>query len=211
MSTHNVLDAAVRGEAFVEPLTTDQYHRLIETGVLIEGAAIELIDGILVRKDRRDSDKDSIMTVGPGHGGVCQRIAKLLDRLVEPLGHHARCQQPVYLPPQHEPEPDAAVVRGDIWAYDSKHPGTGDVAIVVEVAKSSLTYDRGTKLEVYAKAGIPQYWIVNLRDRCVEVYTQPDSFAAAYVTREDFKPGETITFDVDDQTLSLDVDAIFPA
>ena len=210
MSTHGILDAAVRGEAFVEPLTTEQYHRLIETVVLAEGVPIELIDGILVRKDRRDSDKDSIMTVGPEHGGVCQRIARLLDRLVEPLGHHARCQQPIHLPPQHEPEPDATVVRGDICAYDAEHPGVRDVVLVVEVADSSLTYDRGRKLEVYATAELPEYWIINLSERWVEVYSQPESATATYASRRDFKAGQTIEFAIEGKTLSLDVDAIFP-
>lgn len=211
MTSISVLDDAVRGHAFVEPFTTEQYHRMIETGLLMEGAPIELIDGILVRKDRRDSAEDSIMTVGPGHGGVCQRIALLLNSLVMPFGHHARCQQPIHLPPSHEPEPDASVVRGNLWAYDQDHPGAGDLFLVVEVADSSLSHDRGTKLRVYATAGIGQYWIVNLNDRCVEVHTQPDVEAAGYLSQQVFEPGQTISFDIDAQSLELEVNAILPA
>ncbi len=211
MSTISVFDAAVRGEAFPEPLTTDQYHRMIETGVLVEGAPIELIDGILVRKDRRDSAQDSIMTVGPGHGGVVQRIALMLTGLVASLDHHARCQQPIHLPPRHEPEPAAAVVQGDLWSYDEEHPGPDDVLLVVEVADSSLSYDRGRKLQVYASAGIAQYWIVNLNHRCVEVYTQPCSETAGYQSKQVFEPGQAVAFDVDGQTLELQVNAILPS
>ena len=207
----SLLDQAVRGEAFPEPLTTDQYHRMIEAGILVEGAPIELIDGLLVRKDRRSSEKDSIMTVGPDHVSVVQLLQRLLDRLVEPSGHHSRCQQPIHIPPRHEPEPDVAVARGPIQSYGQTHPEPRDIFLVVEVAESSLRYDRDTKQRVYASAAIPQYWIVNLIDRCVEVYTEPDESTAAYSSRQDFTTGQTVELDVEGQALSLDVDAIFPA
>jgi len=211
MSSISVLDAAVRGEAFPEPLTTEQYHRMIDTGVLVEGAPIELIDGIPIRKDRRDSSEDSIMTVGPGHRVAVQRVTRILDQLVEELGHHACSQQPVHIPPHHEPEPDASVVRGDVGDYEEHHPGPGDLFLVVEVADSSLSYDRGRKLQVYASAGIAQYWIVNLNDRCIEVYTQPSPEPAGYQSKQVFEPGQAVAFDVDGQTLELDVNSILPS
>lgn len=187
--SNSLLDHALRGEAFPEPLTTSQYHRMIETGVYPEGAPIELIDGIPVRKDRRDSGEDSIQTVGSGHRGAVQRITRLLDRLVEQPGHHVCGQQPVHIPPHHEPEPDVSVVRGDVGAYDKAHPRPGDLYLVVEVADSSLSYDRGTKLQVYAAADIAEYWIVNLNERCIEVYTQPIAEPASYQSRQVFEPG----------------------
>ena len=211
MTSISVLDAAVRGEAFVEPLTTEQYHRMIESGVLLEGAPIELIDGIPVRKDRRDSAKDSIMTVGPGHRGAVQRVILQLMRLIGDSEQHVWGQQPVHIPPHHEPEPDVSVVRGKVESYDDHHPGPGDLILVVEVADSSLSYDRGTKLKVYAAAGIPQYWIVNLNERCVEVHTEPDAEAASYQTRHVFEPGQTVAFDVAGQTLEVDVNSILPS
>jgi Uma2 family endonuclease len=72
-----------------------------------------------------------------------------------------------------EPEPDLAIVRGPATRYVARHPGPLDVALVIEVADSSLQYDRGVKAELYARGGIPAYWIVNLVDSCVEVMTDP--------------------------------------
>lgn len=208
MSTINVLDAAARGEAFVELFTTDQYHLMIETGLLKEGAPIELIDGILVRKDRRDSAQDSIMTVGPRHSEVVSDLVALLLQHVAGTACQVRSQQPIHLPPSHEPEPDVFVTNRRI---SGRHPEVNDLVLVVEVAESSLSYDRGTKLQVYSTAGIAQYWIVDLRNRCLEVYTQPDAESAGYQTRQVFEPGQTVSFDVDGQTLELDVNAILPA
>lgn len=205
-----ILEHAVDGTAFVEPLSTDQYHRMIETGILIEGAPIELIDGILVRKDRRDSSEASLVTVGTRHSGVITRLQRLLDRLVEPLGHHVCSQQPIHIPPQHEPEPDVAVVRGSLAAYDNQHPEPEDVLLVVEVADSSLKNDQETKLRVFALAGIGEYWIVNLKDACVEVYTGPTS-DGVYQSRRVFQSGQAVPLEIDQQVFDIDVKAILPA
>jgi Uma2 family endonuclease len=213
MTSMSLLDHAVRGEAFPEPLTTEQYHRMIETGVLMEGTPIELIDGILVRKDRRDSAEDSITTVGPGH---CSALTQLMTLLISATGGvncHVRCQQPIHVPPRHEPEPDHAVVRGGVCDYNEGHPEPEHVLLLVEVSDSSLSYDRGEKLRVYAAAEISQYWIVNLSDRCIEVYTQPSASAepASYQSKQVFERGQSVSFDVDGQTLELDVNAVLPA
>jgi Uma2 family endonuclease len=204
----SLLDQAVRGEAFPEPLTTDQYHRMIEAGILVEGTPIELIDGILVRKDRRDSGQDSIMTVGPDHSDVVSELYLLLTQLLSELECFVRSQQPVHIPPSHEPEPDVSLLRKKVTG---RHPGAEDLLLVVEVADSSLRYDRETKLPIYASAGIPEYWIVNLADRCVEVYTQADKSSAAYASRQDFTSGQAIELEVEGQIMSLNVDLIFPA
>jgi len=79
----------------------------------------------------------------------------------------------VRIPEFDEPEPDIAVVRGDDDLSENRHPGPGDIAIIIEVAESSLLRDRGEKREIYARAGIPAYWIINLVDRQLESHSRP--------------------------------------
>jgi Uma2 family endonuclease len=89
-----------------------------------------------------------------------------------PEGWFVEAQQPVTLS-DGEPEPDGAVVRGTRRQYGDRHPGPMDVALVIEVADSSLEWDRTTKKHNYARAGIPVYWIVNLCNGQLEVYSEP--------------------------------------
>ncbi|MGH7214977.1 MAG: Uma2 family endonuclease [Tepidisphaeraceae bacterium] len=146
-------------------LTVDQYHQLIRSGNLTEDDPVELIEGILVFKMPKKSPH--VMSTG------------LARREVEPLlprGWHYRSQDPITLS-DGEPEPDGMIVRGTLEDYAARHPGPADVALVIEVADTSLERDRGIKLRSYARAGIPCYWLINLIDRQVEVYEQPDPAA----------------------------------
>lgn len=155
----------------VFPLTVEQYHRMIETGILMEGEPFELLDGQVIRKDRSAAGEDT-MTVGKEHSYSLGALNKINPKLLQ-LGCHMRIQQPISLPPDSEPEPDAAIVRGDIDAYRAAHPTAKDVLCVIEVADASLRRDRNTKLRIYADGGIARYVLVNLPDRVVEVYTEP--------------------------------------
>jgi Uma2 family endonuclease len=180
----DLLREAIAGRPSVVPLTVHQYHRMIELGILEEGEPIELLDGLLVRKDRGAEEGD--VTVSPLHGVSVTKIMGLAATL-KTHGLHVRIQQPITIPPDHEPEPDAAIVRGSIDAYTANHPGPDDVAVVIEVADSSLGRDRGVKQRIYATAAIPQYVIVNLRERVVEVYEVPQPERGRYdrTTRTD--------------------------
>ena len=125
-----------------------------------------LIDGLLV----------SIMTKGPDHSSSAGMGQSLLARLL-PDGWHVRKEDPITLPDgpaghPSEPEPDLAVVRGQFRDYTTRHPLPGEIALVVEVARTSLRFDR-EMLSRYAWAGIPTVWIVNLVSRTVEVYSEP--------------------------------------
>ena len=93
-----------------------------------------------------------------------------------------------------QPEPDIAVVAGDQRAFAVRHPGPDDIGLLVEVAESSLDTDRFEKARIYARAAIPVYWIINLVDRQVEVYSDPDqrSSPPAYRRRETYLPGQAI-------------------
>lgn len=148
-------------------LTVDQYHRMISTGVLEEGEPVELLDGVLVPKDRGDG-----MTMSPEHRLAMSRLMRLAPR-IEALGGHLQLQGPLTLVPHQEPEPDGMLVRGKPEDYTGRHPAPDDVGCVIEVSSSSLERDRTTKQRIYADAGIPQYVIVNLVDRRVEVYEEP--------------------------------------
>lgn len=203
---HNVASGVIE----TEPITVDMYHQMIEFDVIADGSPVELIGGLLVRKDQRDQEGDP-MGQGSTHMSVVTEIHLELNALVRPLDFHGRAQGPITLGNDHEPEPDIAIVRGKPRDYERQHPEADNIALVVEVSATSLSFDRGTKAELYASSGIRAYWIVNLNDRCLEVHTQPDVESAGYLTRQVFEPGQTVTFDVDGQTLELDVNAILPA
>lgn len=148
------------------PLTVKQYHELIRAGILSEADPVELLEGILVYK----------MPKNPPHRVCTGKVRRAIEPLL-PFGFHYEPHDAVTLP-DGEPEPDGAVIRGQIDDYAARHPGPDDVPLIIEVADSSLDRDRGIKLRSYARAGIVEYWIVNLIDRQVEVYTNPDAQAA---------------------------------
>lgn len=172
-------------------LTVDQYHQMIKSGILREGAPIELLDGVLVYKDRSARGRDP-MSIGELHALVVTLLADLGPAL-RSRGCHVRAQNPILLPPHHEPEPDGAIVKGVPRDYATRLPGASDVACVIEVADSSLAYDQTTKLQVYAQAGIPQYVIINLVGAQIEVYEQPVPAEGRYVQAAVVKAGETLT------------------
>ena len=111
------------------------------------------------------------MPKNPPHSVVTQLVADALRRLLPP-GWHVLVQEPITLG-DSEPEPDIAVVRGSVRDYLDRHPGPADLAVVVEVADTTLRRDRGTKRRIYARSGIECYWIVDLRERQIEVYAEP--------------------------------------
>ena len=147
-------------------LTVEQYHEMITDGILTDDDPVELLEGWLVLK----------MPKHPPHPVVTRLTQKALDRIV-PLGWDVRVQDPITTDTS-EPEPDVSVARGDTRDYVDHHPGPKDVALAIEVAESSLARDRGLKKRIYARARIPVYWIINLIDRRVEVYSKPTGPAA---------------------------------
>jgi Uma2 family endonuclease len=142
-------------------MTVEEYERMVDSGILPSNPRFHLINGYVVEK----------MTHKPPHAISFQRCGAELGRIVPP-GWHVRPALPIRLPGQSsEPEPDQCVVRGAIDDYLEQHPGAADVALVVEVADSSLADDRDYAANLYGPAGIPACWIVDVRGRRVEVYT----------------------------------------
>jgi Uma2 family endonuclease len=164
-----------------------QYHRLIDQGYFNDDDRFELLEGWIVPK----------MTRNPPHDVAIDLATDVLRNLT-PRGWRVRGQSAVTTA-ESEPEPDLAVVRGDARDYVERHPGPGDMALVVEVADSSLGRDRGIKKRIYARAGVPVYWIVNLAERIVEVYTDPTGpgEAPTFANRRDFGPDEAVPVVID--------------
>ncbi|MGD0092696.1 MAG: Uma2 family endonuclease [Planctomycetota bacterium] len=174
----------------IAKITVDQYHRMIKTGILREGAPIELLDGLLVYKDR-SARRGNPMSVGELHGVVVTLLGEL-GPLLKHFDCHIRNQAPISLPPHHEPEPDGAIVKGVPRDYSKRMPGPEDVYCVIEVADSSLDYDRTTKLKTYAKFRIPQYVIINLVEMQIELHEQPIPAKGRYAKTTVLKAGETL-------------------
>lgn len=170
-----MLDSAAISPERVRPLRRSEYERLVELGCF-EDERIELLEGNLV----------AMSPQRPHHAWVVQRLTMLL---VAALTDRAavRIELPLALSDASEPEPDVAVVpTGD---YSRAHPCTA--LLVVEVADTSLHKDRGIKASLYARGGIPEYWVVNLVDDVIEVHTTPE--ASAYGTVARYGRGDAIT------------------
>jgi Uma2 family endonuclease len=105
--------------------------------------------------------------------------------------------QPASPTADSEPEADIAVVRGDDDDYVTHHPGPADLALVVEVANTTLATDRGPKLMAYARAGISAYWIINLDEAQLEVFTTPDVAASSFAPPRILKGSDTVTIAAD--------------
>ena len=145
----------------VRRFSVAEYHRLLETGILKSGDPYELLNGWFVPK----------MAINPPRNKSVRLLNRIFSRL---LGDEWIVQvQGAITLAKSEPEPDVAIIRGPEDRYDDVNPGARDTLLVIEVADSSLSDDRGEKLQIYAQSRIPIYWIVNLIDRQVEVYSRP--------------------------------------
>ena len=175
------------------PITVKQYHLMIRDGIFQDGDPIELIDGMLVRKDR-SARGENLMTHNPRHALLIKRLQRLLSIHSETGDWHLQIQLPVTLNSINCPEPDIAVVRGSEEGYADRHPGPADLSLVIEIADSSVKIDRSTKQRLYATAGVPLYWLVNLSESQVEVYEQPDAESGKYTRQTILKPTQILTW-----------------
>jgi Uma2 family endonuclease len=162
-----------------------EYERLIELGVFQPGEAIELIGGELMVAEPQ----------GAAHYTAIMKTARALGAAFG-SGWHARTQGPIGLDDDSEPEPDVAVVPGSPDDYSRAHPSRP--VLTVEVAESSLGFDRQRKGSLYARAGLQDYWVLNLVGRVLEVYREPSPDAAApfgwrYACREVFDASVRVT------------------
>lgn len=183
----------------------DQYARMTEEGILPEGSPIELLDGVLVWKDRRDSPDQDIMNVGSKHATTVTRLYRFFDRHLEHTGFHVRSQQPVELPSGQCPEPDVSLVHGAVESFEQVHPRSSDVPVVIEVSGTTLRSDRRLKQRIYADAGIPTYLLVDLAASRIVAYTNPQVGTGRYADSVSFASGDRVVL-----TLAPDVTVEVP-
>ena len=144
------------------PFTTTEYHRMIEAGILTEDDRVELLDGEIVQ----------MAPIGPRHAACVNRLNAFLSRKAV-RSAVVSVQNPVHLDEYSEPQPDLALLRLRADFYAQGHPSPGDVLIAIEVADTTVESDRKVKLPSYARAGIPESWLVDLVSDRIEVHTQP--------------------------------------
>lgn len=182
-------------------LSLEQYHAIIQAGILTDDDSVELLEGWLVFK----------MPKNPRHR-VTTRLARTALENILPRGWYVDSQEPIALS-NSEPEPDIVVVRGDTRQYLDRHPGAEDIALIMEVSDPTLQRDRTVKKRIYARAGIAIYWIVNLVEEQVEVYSQPfvEVEQPDYSQRLDFGRSAVIPIIIEGIEIgAIAVDALLP-
>jgi Uma2 family endonuclease len=159
-------------------LSVVDYHRMGETGILSEDARVELINGELAE----------MPPIGSRHAGTVNRLSNLLTMAAQGKAVVAT-QNPVTLDDHSEPQPDIALLRPREDFYAASNPAPGDVLLLVEVAETSLEYDRNVKIPLYAQHEIPEVWLFDLRNGCLEVFQDPGPSGYQKILRP-ARPGE---------------------
>ena len=159
--------------------TVAEYRRMVEVGILSEDDRVELIDGEVFK----------MSPIGELHASCVGRLTQTLILLLRRAAI-VWVQNPIVLDDYSEPQPDLAVLRPRADFYGQAHPRPEDVLIVIEVSDSTLGFDRKVKVPLYARAGIPETWLVNLPEECVEVYSDP--VGGEYQTFRSYKRGRRL-------------------
>jgi Uma2 family endonuclease len=169
-----MLNANLVAPDTVRPISRQEYEKMVGLG-LFEDERVELIDGVVL----------CMSPEGAPHGGTIQRLTQILVLALHPRAA-VRVQSAFAASDGSEPEPDVAVVpAGD---YDDAHPS--EAYLIIEVADTSLAKDRGVKAALYAQSGVPEYWVVNLPGKLIEIYT--DIVQGAYTHVIPYRKGETV-------------------
>ncbi|MGC1220002.1 MAG: Uma2 family endonuclease [Phormidesmis sp.] len=145
-------------------ITTNEYHRMAEVGILSADERVELIAGQITRK----------MPKGPRHSALCKRIEKLIERLLED-NVLVRLQDPIQLDLYSEPEPDIAVVHPNNSFYEDHHPTPSEIYLIIEISDSTIERDLTLKADLYAAARVMDYWVVNVQAQQLHVFRQPQA------------------------------------
>jgi hypothetical protein len=178
-------------DASIHRFSVTKYQHMIESGTLDDEDHVELLEGYVVLKMPRN----------PRHDSSVHRVLEVLLP-VRPKGWTVRIQAAITLS-DSQPEPDLALVRRRAADYDNRHPGPADIGLLVEVADSSLLRDTKDKARIYARAGIACYWVINLVDGAIEVYTQPSgpTAAPAYGHHQTIRPPDAVPLTLDGAAL----------
>ena len=171
---------AMRVEVTRKLFTVDDYYRMAEAGILRPGDRVELIDGEIIQ----------MSPIGNRHAGCVNRATDLFTLLFRGKAI-VTVQNPVRLSQYNEPQPDLVLAKPRTDYYASKHPTADDTLLLLEVADTTLRYDRDVKLPIYAQLGIPEVWIEDLKHDCVLVFRDPSS--NRYQTSLTFRPGDSLS------------------
>jgi Uma2 family endonuclease len=176
--------------------TADEYYRLADVGILSRDERVELLDGDIVE----------MTPIGIRHAACVDRLNALVQRFVNGRAI-VRVQSPIRLDPHSEPQPDLSILKARADFYASGHPTPADVLLVIEVAHSSVGFDRDVKVPLYARSGIPEVWLVELEEGRVEIFAQPapDGYRRSHLAVR----GERVTCAALPD-FSLSVDEIIP-
>ncbi len=177
-------------------LDVDDYSRMADAGILGEQDRVELIDGELI----------DMAPIGQGHAAIVNRVNRAL---VLACGDRAivSTQNPVRLDRLNEPQPDFAVFRPRADFYEGgSRPGPADILLLIEVADSSLRFDRAVKLPMYARAGIVEVWIIDLKRRVLDVYRGPAG--DGYRETATHQPNDSVTLTLAPE-ITLQLDRVF--
>ncbi len=181
----------------IRQIATAEYYGMMESGIIREGERVELISGQIF----------TMAAKGTRHT-LCTR--KLFKQLLALIGDRAdvQSQDPITLPKNSEPEPDIVIAKLRSDEYVNSHPAPEDIILVIEVADSTIKFDRETKSPLYAAAGISEYWIVNLIDDRLEIYRQPEG--DIYTSIEIITPPRSINLP-EFSGIALNISDLFPA
>jgi Uma2 family endonuclease len=160
-------------------ITVADFHRMVDAGIIDPDERVELLEGVLI----------AMPPVGEPHSWSIQELNRIITRALPDL-YRTRPQLPVTLGIYSEPQPDLAIVTIEQGGRRTEHPESA--LLVIEVSVSSLRYDRNAKAAVYARAGIPEYWIVDVEGRAVEVRVDPDPVAAKWRSMTRLGPSDVL-------------------
>jgi Uma2 family endonuclease len=174
--------------------TVSEYHAMVRAGVLDENDRVELIRGQII----------PMAAIGSRHASCVNHLTELFILRVRPYAI-VHIQNPIRLSRHSEPEPDLALLERKA-VYAARHPGPDEVLLVVEVADTTLDFDRRIKIPLYAEAGLREFWIVNLVDECLEVYRQPGP--GGYAEATTLQRGDEVQVQALPEAGALSVDEI---
>lgn len=174
--------------------TRQMYNEMAKAGILPRDQRFQLLDGIIF----------VMPSMNHPHWLVLNSLNTLFVKQL-PNGWSITCQSPVVVDEFGEPEPDIAILRGQLQDYRVK-PTAADTALVIEVTESSADFDRGRKLVAYAEVGIPEYWLINLAERKIEVRTEPrprdGNTRGTYAVLHEYRGDEKVPLRLDGQTIA---------
>jgi len=169
----------------VRRFSVDEYHRMGELGILSEDERVELIEGIIIQ----------MSPIGSKHAATVRKLNQFFFSGLSPSEATIGVRNPVVLDEENEPEPDISILKPRDDSYAGEHPRPSDVLLIIEVADASVESDRDIKLPRYAAAGIPEVWLVNIPEKCIETYHTPmgEKENADYKFRTKYREGETLS------------------